>query len=1150
MFAVATAEFRSLRRSVATWVVVALALTAGLAPFLYYSAAHGIRSGYSCTAGSVAPRFLVHGFGGLLLLALMAGMILLALDVLARDRRDGIADTVAARPVSNLALLAGRAAALALAAWLAPALLALATLALGGAAQAVGYWTGDFVEPLSLAAFVFLDAPATLATWAALVVFLPVVLRSALAAATVAFALLALHVWALLALPAWQLPVLSLLPRFAEIASDVLPEFVDLGMVAQRLGLLLLASGAVCLAATAFARRDDDLPACVAAGVAFASLGAAVVALLLMQAMHERAERAGWIADHQERQGTAELDIERVEVRLAIDPGRQLHVDATLRVRAETPRNALLFHLNPGLEIDHVRSAGAPLEHRHEQGLLDVRLTRPLAAGDAIELSVRASGVPDPRFAYLDEALDPSVPALGDSLLRVLGTEASIFDDQYVALLPGVAWLPAAGSAFETEPDFFDLALDVDVPSGWLAAGPGRRKEAPTPDGGMRFGFRPSAPVAGAAVLASSRFERRAARVGGVEVELLFHRRHMRNIEFFRDAADWLRDHIQAYVEWCADCGWPYPYGSLSFVEAPAPLRAFGGGRRMDSVLAAPGIVMVREHGFPTARFDFVSQTSRYEFIRESARQRGDANFAGRALELILGDYLTSEHGAGDPYAGLARNLLRFRTWAQGPDASRLDLTVEMLANRLTGHSKTPFSARTFVDAPPHGFGARLLGRTMADTAPVQNALVDRQVDAALRPLGSILPVGALAPGSDAVEYGRAAALAELVVFGLGVGRDRLSLLLAGLLRRAGDRTFAPEELLAAVQRQDARLAEILTEQIQLKALPGFVHSPLEVVRIADDARGQPRYLSRLHVRNDERVPGVVSLVLYVMGNAMEGMAMPHPSDLIRVAGGDAVEIEVATSAPPVIAQLVTFLSRNRGVVALETPGRGGIPQTDDRPAGVRPSRWRPPPLDGLVIDDLDAGFAVRKVGGPAHGIRALATGADATAEGSRPLADVRWNGPKGRWGRQPAEGGWGKYRATVVAAASGDGDEEAVFAAELPATGRWRLHYHLPSDRYLALRVGERRRWQGLRESMVGDPGFRISTAGTYRMRLTAGAEAFDIAFDAGQAGYGWHLLGEYDLKSRNVSLAVSSRGDAGAVVIADAVWWQRHRAATATGL
>ena len=220
-----------------------------------------------------------------------------------------------------------------------------------------------------------------------------------------------------------------------------------------------------------------------------------------------------------------------------------------------------------------------------------------------------------------------------------------------MALLPGVAWLPAAGAGFGAGPDFFDLSLEVDLPPGWLAAGPGRRTEAPAPGGGRRFGFRPPAAVAEVAVLASNRFERLAGSVAGVDVELL-HRHHMRSARFFKNAAESIRDHFGWRFASAADSGIPYPYGSLSLVEVPARLRGFGGGRRMDSALAAPSVVMVREHGFPTARFDFAS--------RDSASD----------LDLVLLDYLDSDYSGGDANAGRARSHLSFRTRA-GPQDPR-----------------------------------------------------------------------------------------------------------------------------------------------------------------------------------------------------------------------------------------------------------------------------------------------------------------------------------------------------------------------------------------------------------------------------------------------------------------------------------------------
>ena len=63
----------------------------------------------------------------------------------------------------------------------------------------------------------------------------------------------------------------------------------------------------------------------------------------------------------------------------------------------------------------------------------------------------------------------------------MLGFMPGLFDQSYVALMPGIRWLPSAGAdtpngaARTHPPDYFNVDLTVEVPEGWLVAGPGRR---------------------------------------------------------------------------------------------------------------------------------------------------------------------------------------------------------------------------------------------------------------------------------------------------------------------------------------------------------------------------------------------------------------------------------------------------------------------------------------------------------------------------------------------------------------------------------------------------------------------------------------------------------------------------------------------------
>ena len=64
------------------------------------------------------PRFALPGFGMLVLWILIAGIVFLAFDIPGRDARERVAAVLDSRPPSNIAILAGRLLAVALAAWL------------------------------------------------------------------------------------------------------------------------------------------------------------------------------------------------------------------------------------------------------------------------------------------------------------------------------------------------------------------------------------------------------------------------------------------------------------------------------------------------------------------------------------------------------------------------------------------------------------------------------------------------------------------------------------------------------------------------------------------------------------------------------------------------------------------------------------------------------------------------------------------------------------------------------------------------------------------------------------------------------------------------------------------------------------------------
>ena len=187
-------------------------------------------------------------------------------------------------------------------------------------------------------------------------------------------------------------------------------------------------------------------------------------------------------------------------------------------------------------------------------------------------------------------------------------------------------------------------------------------------------------------------------------------------------------------------------------------------------------------------------------------------------------------------------------------------------------------------------------------------------------------------------------------------------------------------------------------------------------------------------------------------------------------------------------------------------------------------SAWRPPATQGIVVDDLDAGFRVETGD----------NGNKVESPDDPPPSQRR------RYGfgaaddvcrRQEVSSAWGKYWRTIVRCPPGDGERRLVFTAELPHAGRWQLALHNP-DRIVP-ELGEH-------TGFVGGTGayFLFGELGAYDIRLHADGETAALEFDGATAATGWRSLGEFDLPAGTVHVSMSNQTD-GETVVADAIRW-----------
>ena len=679
--------------------------------------------------------------------------------------------------------------------------------------------------------------------------------------------------------------------------------------------------------------------------------------------------------------------------------------------------------------------------------------------------------------------------------------------------------------------DFFELELEVSVPDGWLVAGPGRR------DGnGGTFRFQPGAPLDEVALVAS-RFESVSADIAGMHAELLITSQHAQNLDLFAEAGGEITSWLEERIKTSAASGLTYPYTGYTMVEVPNSLRSYGGGWRLDTTLAPAGVLMMRESGFPTARFDRVLRNR-----DELAEQEGGVP---RALARRARMFFENDFSGGNVFVGFARSCFLTVTAPQGPNALALEFVTENMAAEVVAGTRGYFSAHLFNPELQQVIG-RSLGAYFGGNRR-QGRFVDAMIrSSTARPevwntvlstsLRDLEPYDDPQRSLDALTL-KGGAVAESVVDTLGA--PAAAQLLATVRDRCRGRHFTADDLQAAAAEQGLDLTAYLDEWLGATALPGFRVDNVRSYRLPDGDDGSARYQLALVLRNDEPVAGVAK-VFYGVGRPGERGARPgrgrgqggppgprggggpfriESFDPVYLEGRSAVELGVVLSEPPVRLAVDPYLALNRERFTVD------LPEVDEQATvdaevivGVAPVEWASSDDGTVVVDDLDSGFSVQNADG-SDGLRLGARDRSGDAEGDDGLPELRFGrSAPTEWARWSAPALWGRYRHTATLVRAGDGDGRALFTATLPSPGSWDLEIHVPQGRRFPLG-----RWP----------------LGTLHLQvLRDGQSVAETQIDAGAAAPGWNLVDGWSLDAGEVTVALSNRTD-GEVVVADAIRW-----------
>lgn len=1140
-------ELISSRRLIRTRLLVVVNMLLIVPFFVLFTLTHGAESAYLPTAGVLSPQYSLPFFGAWALLISFIGIIFLSFDVLQKDRRARIEEVLYSKRLNNIELVLGRTVAFTILMW-APILVIFAVCAIVGYVlelnQRVMYGT---FEPFSLFGWLFITAPVALFTWSAVLALVASACRIRLVIFIVGFLVLFVE----FLIGAFTPLVYSTYATFglnaAYFPSTITPIIMTSGELLHRLTLILVAGGAVCLAATLHPRRDHVNKLVVSAvTLVLVTLGVGNSSLQILDSLSNQKRIARWAQIHNDVQQINEIDIEHIEGKVSIFPGERMDllVDIHCTTTDSYTGGNLLFNFNPGLYIQTlVLDQDPDATYRFEDGLLSVVPSSDLPAGESFILRLNATGVPNPSFSYLDSSKDPGKAVGMDGSLAAFGINSSLFQSDYVALMSGVRWLPHAGpyTSSWADPDrpvdFFTIDLAVELPKNWLVAGPGTRKSLTIQDERQVYVFSPTVRVPQVTLLAAE-FKKYELQKRGLQFELLVDNYHERSIAYFDDRMNDIHAEIDRILDVADAAGISYPLGSLSFVEVPIHLRTIGGGWRMTSVQAQPGIVMLREHNFLKANFQYIDQ------FQEILTQVGYESLENRGSDLPhkvrqIREYFINDLDGGNALDGIARNALFLRTnltGAAAPAMTQLNhaLMSEILFDEVGYFSPfalsyakdydflllPPVLSRTYEEFSEATFG--LFSRTSVLTPRINRednhpSILTMMSEMSLLDLSYDVDVETTFEFIDRKAYSKAASLLD------EVGSEHIGRYLGNFLDASAGENFQLEDIEDIAAKTDIDTAINIRDWISTSSLPGFLVSAPKILRIKDSEMGFPQYELSFHVRNDEPSPGSLSVHLVYTTRA-DVVISGH-----RLAGNKSVKFNFLSEEPPTMVYVRPYLSLNQQAIFLNATDIK-IEHLDDLEASpkIEESTWRAEPSKYVVVDDLDEGFSVINLPKPERNVftwlRERNTPPLRLDHGLPEFAyTFRLFAPEfNQWVRSADMMSWGKYRRTTAVYMHDEPNLKAKFEVTLPEIGKWQLDYHL-ARRYRTL-------WG--------------TSPNKYPLEIISGLERFTVELAIEDSSNLWSRVGSFDLPNQEVAVEVSTGNNAKGrfyYTAADAIRWSK---------
>lgn len=1023
--------------------------------------------------GITVPRYLLGAIDPTFYFLIQVGTMFMVFDSSHRLRRERVEETLLSRPVSNLKFLVAQTIGTTSLIWVLVTVILACLYLFGVSAASVGL---THIKPFqfhSLFNLIVIDLYILVLFSSSFTILLCalfksriVVVLTTLLSFLLTYLLVANSSYALLA-------VTSPFSNDSLLLSELLPSLPKITTFGIRIATLVSTSALVVAAVLFWSRRD---PYASTMRVVSTSLLAIIgVGIWCWSFVHNSSwnnQTDIWRETHLQAEKTQKIDITSITGNVDIDPGVQLKINLTLNMKMlELSENRLVLSLNPGLKVQQIVMNDIKRPFTFENGLLVVEIPNTDYKDHPVAIKVVAQGRPDSRFAYLDSVLDLTRSlTVPKSALRLFGTDGSIFDSQFIALMPGSAWYPlpftmASSANLRSYPDdFFDFDIAVNLTrENWQLAGTGTTER--TRQSKTSYRFYSNMPVSELGLFAAE-FQSTSVEVAGVRIKILLHPRNRDLQELSTEFRPTLKAFVEQFIRDFSRTKLTLPSNQITLVEVPSRLRTIGGGWRMDSEAMLPGVILVKEYGIPS-----LNEESLWSKVSDLVTSKD------KQVVSFLKQYIQNGLGLDNISIDIPDLLWSQVTSASGLYAAEIAHIFRNLISSLGEVPYESFNVYSVIHVAPltqinrnnfrlnSGFSSFLVHdsdhrRTLFHPKYLEVNYGSRQAVWDLAERYRLV--------DDPATLGHKSEL-ELFLFktneiakGILEMNSEQSVFawLAAIRKQSWGGTYTYDEVLSLATEHEVIVEPFLTEWISETGLPGFLATFAEVSQIKPNSQGIQLFETKIDIHNPTSVSGLITpryrkALTTRLGWNESAFIDSAP---IVLQASESKRISLVEEYPIRAVIVEPHLSLNRTNIYLINYYLE-IDERTDLNAGpyVQSSRWVPVE-NAVVIDDLDAGFSVyqpRTVVGFDHwtqsGPMKWFFGFRHPLEQDAGLPTLEFletqRVAKDQWQRTSTVGAYGRYRQTYLSVESFTPSHKASITAELPAEGDWQLEYYLPYD-------------------------------------------------------------------------------------------------------